>query len=50
VDCKPPAQWKFILGCDFTVSEAQLGLFKHIDQSRPLQTRLSKDLTREPTP
>jgi hypothetical protein len=48
VDCKPPAQWSFILGCDFTVSEAQLGLFHHIDQARPLQTQLSKDLTREP--
>jgi hypothetical protein len=48
VDCKPAAQWKFILGCDFTVSTAQLGLFKHMDQSRPLQTRLSQDLTHDP--
>jgi hypothetical protein len=47
-NCKPAAQWKFILGCDFTVTQKQLGLFRHIDQSRPLQTQLSKDLTREP--
>ena len=48
VDCKDPAQWKFILGCDFTVTEKQLGLFTKFDQSRPLQTQLSKDLVRRP--
>jgi hypothetical protein len=45
--CKPAAQWSFRLGCDFTVSEAQLGHFKHADPARPVQpaARLSKDLT-----
>lgn len=48
VDCKPAAQWNFMLGCDFTVSEPQLGLFHHIDQPRPLQHQLSNDLTHDP--
>lgn len=48
VDCKPPAQWSFILGCDFTVTGKQLDLFAHMDQARRLQTQLSNDLTREP--
>jgi hypothetical protein len=46
--CKDPAQWLFILGCDFTVTEEQLGLFHHIDQSRGLQQQLSHDLTHDP--
>jgi hypothetical protein len=45
--CKPAAQWSFRLGCDFTVSEAQLHHFRHADPARPVQpsTRLSHDLT-----
>jgi hypothetical protein len=47
-ECKPAALWSFRLGCDFTVSEGQLGLFHHVDPARKLQTgdRLSRDLTR----
>jgi hypothetical protein len=29
--CKPAAQWSFRLGCDFTLSEAQLHRFRHAD-------------------
>jgi hypothetical protein len=46
--CKPPAQWNFVLGCGFTVSKAQLGLFHHLDQARGLQSQLSHDLVRQP--
>jgi hypothetical protein len=48
--CKPAAQWDFVLGCGFTVSKAQLGLFTRFDQARPLQQQLSRDLTRTPAP
>ena len=46
-ECKPAAQWSFRLGCDFKVSEGQLGHFKHADPARRVQTgaRVSKDLT-----
>jgi hypothetical protein len=46
-ECKPAAQWSFRLGCDFTVSEAQLGHFRHADPARRVQSgpRLSQDLT-----
>lgn len=47
-ECKPVhAQWSFPLGCDFTVSLGQLGLFHHQDKARGLQPpeRLSNDLT-----
>jgi hypothetical protein len=46
-ECKPAALWSFRLGCDFTVSEGQLGRFHHVDPARPVQTgnRLSRDLT-----
>lgn len=49
-ECKPEANWSFRLGCDFTVSEAQLSLFRHVDPARPLQPadRLSRDLTLVP--
>jgi hypothetical protein len=45
--CKPAAQWSFRLGCDFTLSEAQIHHFEHADPARPVQppSRLSKDLT-----
>jgi hypothetical protein len=45
--CKPEAQWSFTLGCEFTLSEAQLHHFKHADPARPVQppARLSHDLT-----
>jgi hypothetical protein len=45
--CKAPAFWHFALGCDFTVSTAQLGQFHHPDEARRLQPpdRLSHDLT-----
>ncbi len=46
-ECKPEANWSFRLSCGFTVSEAQLNLFHHVDPARPLQPadRLSRDLT-----
>jgi hypothetical protein len=46
-ECKPAAEWSFRLGCDFTLSEAQLHHFKHADPARAVQKgpRLSKDLT-----
>jgi hypothetical protein len=46
-ECKPAAEWSFRLSCAFTVSEAQLKLFKHVDPARPVQPadRLSRDLT-----
>jgi hypothetical protein len=46
-ECKPAAQWSFRLGCDFSVSAAQLRRFKHADPARHVQhgPRLSKDLT-----
>lgn len=46
-ECKPAALWSVRLGCGFTVSEAQLGEFKHADPPRPVQEgdRLSRDLT-----
>lgn len=46
-ECKPAALWSFRLGCGFTVSQAQLGQFRHADPARPVQrgTRLSRDLT-----
>jgi hypothetical protein len=46
-ECKPAAQWSFRLDCGFTLSEAQLKTFHHVDKARGLQTgsRLSKDLT-----
>jgi hypothetical protein len=49
-ECKPPAQWSFRMGCDFTVSEGQLKALQHPDPARPLQAcnRLSRDLTRVP--
>jgi hypothetical protein len=46
--CKPvPAQWSFILGCNFTLTENQLKVFRHADAARRLQppARLSNDLT-----
>ena len=48
--CKPAAQWSFILGCGFTVSQAQLRLFSRFDQARALQLQLSHDLARIPVP
>jgi hypothetical protein len=45
--CKPPAQWNFLLGCNFTVSQQQIRLFRHIEQARPPQYQLSDDLTYE---
>lgn len=51
--CKPvPAQWSFILGCNFSVSASQLRLFRHADTLRRLQpeNRLSHDLTRVEEP
>lgn len=49
-ECKPAAAWSFRLGCDFTVSEAQLSLFKGPHAARPVQTgsRVSRDLTLVP--
>ncbi len=47
--CKPiAAQWSFILGCSFTVTDNQLRSFRHADAARRLQPpeRLSHDLTR----
>ena len=46
-ECKPAALWSFRLGCDFTVSEAQVKRFHHPDPARPLQSgdRVSRDLT-----
>jgi len=46
-ECKPAAQWSFRLGCDFTLSEAQVRHFRHADPARPVQSgpRVSKDLT-----
>jgi len=46
--CKPPAQWNFVLGCEFTVSQQQLRGFHHMEQARPLQSYLSNDLTEFP--
>ncbi len=45
-ECKAAAQWSFRLGCDFTVSQGQLGRFRGYDPARPLQpeNRLSRDL------
>ena len=46
-ECKPAAMWSVRLGCDFTVTTAQLRQFKHADPARPVQEgdRLSRDLT-----
>lgn len=51
--CKPvAAQWSFIRGCNFTVSESQLRVFRHADAARRLQppARLSQDLVRVDKP
>lgn len=36
--CKPAAQWSFRLGCDFTLSEAQMHRFKHPTPPGPFST------------
>jgi hypothetical protein len=44
-DCKPvPARWSFTLGCNFTVTWAQLGLFHHPEPARGIQPSVSNDL------
>lgn len=47
-ECKPAAMWSFRLGCEFTVSKAQVDRFNHADPARPVQEgdRLSRDLTK----
>jgi len=46
--CKPAALWSFALGCNFTISQDQLALFRHPEPARGLQppSRLSHDLRR----
>lgn len=47
-ECKPAALWSFALGCNFTLGQGQLALFRRPEPARGLQpqNRLNSDLRR----